>query len=579
MKKLSKRKKIFIWVGSIIIFIGLVITIGANVFVANLLRNKIESEFNQNPKIPYIIDVSGINIGLFRGSVKLTGISISPKPFAKDSLYTAKMKSLFTGKIDVIKLTNIRIFKFINEKKIKLNQIIIKGANIISFKNKDAESIDKSSEDSTGLNGKNLLKAFKSLDINKLKLEKINYTELDADKPLDTLISIKSLSFEVNDIAINEESVNNPIPFYFDDLIVGAKFFTVNKMKYYGIKTSGIEVKMADTVIVINDFGFIPKYSRKEYNRRLKYENDLFNIKTKKIILRGLSIEELINYENGLELSSVEIKKLNTDIYRDKNLPDPPYKYHPLLAGLIKKIPVTLTIDSVNITNGSLVYSEKQKLTDTPGEVSFKNMNLTIRNITNDTVKLSKDHIMPVDISAKLYGKGKIKARIEVDLTSGNEDFIARGSLGPMKATEFNKMTKELVLAQITSGDIKSAHFNFSADDDVSNGELIVRYDNLKIKMLKSKDTVKKAKFMSFIAGTALNSRNMPGDKKFRKGVIYFERVKGKALPNYLWKSVMSGLVSTIAPIATNKNQRQKSKAKKKEEKSKNKKSFWKLKK
>jgi hypothetical protein len=242
-----------------------------------------------------------------------------------------------------------------------------------------------------------------------------------------------------------------------------------------------------------------------------------------------------------------------------------------LLAGLIKKIPVPFIADSVLIKDGKLVYAEKQKHTETPGEVSFTKLNINIRNVTNNPDRLAKNHFMAIDIIAKLYGKGNMKARLDIDLASNNESFNARGSLGPIKASAFNKMTKELLLVKITSGEIKSALFNFSADDNVSNGEIIVNYQNLKVNMIKGKDTSKKAKFMSFIAGGALNKNNMPGDKKYRTGIINFERVKGKGFPNYLWKSILSGLISTIAPIGENKNQRAKSKAIKKGQRSDNK--------
>ncbi len=571
MKKLSKRKKIVAWITGIILLLALIIIIGADMFVSNFIKNKIETEVNQNPDIPYTLEVESIIAEPFTGSLRLKKINFSPKQFATDSLEADKMGSLYKGRIDLIKVTNVHILSFISDKELIISKFTVKGASVMIFKNSKVEKPERLDQDSAKVNKNNIFKSFKELKIRKISLEDINLSEFNVEKPLDTLLNVRSLHITINDVLFNEKTINGAIPVFFDGLTVGVKHFSGSGMKFYGITTSGVKINMNDTIIVVNDFGFIPKYGRAEYNRRLKYENDLFTIKTKRIVLNGLSVEELLDFKDGLGLSSVEVEGLDADIYRDKNLPDPPYKYHPLLAGLIRKIPIQFTVDSLLIKNAKLAYSEKQKYTETPGVVNFSKLNIVIHNITNSPGKLSENHFMPIYINSKLYGKGDMKARLDIDLSSQREDFTAMGSLGKIKAAEFNKMTKELILAEITSGEIMGAYFTFSADDDVSNGELIVNYKNLKVKILKTGDTTRKAKFMSFFAGTALRGNNMPDNKKYRKGIIHFERVKGKALPNYLWKSVMSGLISTIAPIGQNKTQKQKSKANRKSDRSDNK--------
>lgn len=567
MKKLSKGKKILIGIGAVIIILVLIISIGANVYITNLLQSKVESEVNQNSKIPYHLEIGNINIEIFTGSLKLKDITISPKQHTTDSLSSGGIKSLYNGHIDLIKVANVHIIEFLRKKELVINRFIIRGANFTGIKNKLAEDQESKPTDSTKVKKSIFSDKFKGLKIGKFMLEDANYAEFSFDKPGDTLFNFQSLSVSINDILFNAETYKNDIPVYLGGITVDVKQLSEKSMQFYEISTTGIDVNMIDTTIVINEFCFTPKYSRKEYNRRLKYENDLFSIKTKSIVLNGLGLSELLNFKKGLKLNSIVVQEPNVIIYRDKNLADPPYKYHPLLAGTIKKIPITFYLDSLLLKNASLVYAEKQKHTETPGEVSFKNLNIAVHNITNDALRLQENHNMPIDILAKLYGKGNLKARLDIDLTSNNESFNIKGNLGQMEATTFNKMTKELILVEITSGDIKGVMFNFSADDDVSNGEIIVRYENLKAKVLKEKDTTKKAKFMSFIAGGAIRSNNMPDDNKFRKGIINFERVKGKALPNYLWKSVLSGLISTIAPVGENKNQKEKSKAIKKEDK------------
>jgi hypothetical protein len=571
MKNLSRGKKILIGFGVIFIILLLIISFGANIFISNLLQNKIESKINENPEIPYNVVVGDINVGIFSGSLKLRNITITPKQSITDSLSSETAKSLLKGNIKVIKIHEARYIKFLTGKELIIRKITIRGAELTALINKNVKKTESKKPDSTGVRKSPFSDKFNELKIRKFELKDINYTELDFNNQKDTLLYFRSLSVNIEDILFNEQTYNKPIPIVFDELTVNVEHLSEKSMKFYELSTTGIDLNMTDTIIVVKNFNFLPKYSRKEHNRRLKYENDLFSLKTKSVTFNGLDFKELLSLKSGVKLNSIVVQSPDIQIYRDKNLPDPPYKYHPLLASLIKKIPVPFIADSVLIKDGNLVYAEKQKHTETPGEVSFTNMNITFGNVTNNPDRLVKNHFMPIDIEAKLYGKGILKVRLDLDLTSNNESFNVRGSLGPIKASASNKMTKELLLVEITSGDIKGVLFNFSADDDVSNGEIIVNYQNLKVNLIKGKDTTKKAKFMSFVAGGALNKNNMPGDKKYRTGIINFERVKGKGLPNYLWKSILSGLISTIAPIGENKNQREKSKAIKKEQKSRNK--------
>ncbi len=567
MKNLSRGKKILIGFGVIFVILLFIISFGASIFISNLLQNKIESKINENPEIPYNVVVGDINVGIFSGSLKLRNITITPKQSITDSLSSGTIKSLFKGNIKIIQIADASYVRFFKERKLIIRKVTVRGADLTALKNKNAKKTENKKPGSTGVRESPFSDRFNGLKIREFELEDINYTELDFNKQKDTLFYFRSLSVNIEDILFNEQTYTNQIPITFDGISVNVEHLSEKSMKFYELSTTGIDLNMADTIIVVNNFRFLPKYSRKEYNRRLKYENDLFSIKTKSVTFNGLDLDELLSFKSGIELNSIVVQSPDIVIYRDKNLPDPPYKYHPLLAGLIKKIPVPFIADSVLIKDGNLVYAEKQKHTETPGKVSFTKMNITIGNVTNNPDRLAKNHFMPIDIEAKLYGKGDMTVRMDIDLTSNNESYNAKGRLGPMKASAFNKMTKELILAEITSGDIKGVQFNFSADDNVSNGEIIVNYQNLKVNLIKGKDTTKKAKFMSFVAGGALNKNNMPGDKKYRTGIVNFERVKGKGFPNYLWKSVMSGLVSIIAPIGENKNQRKKSKAIKKEDK------------
>jgi len=55
---------------------------------------------------------------------------------------------------------------------------------------------------------------------------------------------------------------------------------------------------------------------------------------------------------------------------------------------------------------------------------------------------------------------------------------------------------------------------------------------------------------MSWVAGGVVRHKNKSDAGKYIIGNIRFERRKDKAIVNFLWNSVKTGLISIVAPIA-----------------------------
>lgn len=97
---------------------------------------------------------------------------------------------------------------------------------------------------------------------------------------------------------------------------------------------------------------------------------------------------------------------------------------------------------------------------------------------------------------------------------------------------------------------MNSLEFDFTADNQNSMGKLIAIYDNLSIKTL-DKETLEETtgnNIISFFANLiAVHSSNNDDDP--REGEVEFEREEGYSMFSYWWKSLRSGIKSTIQRI------------------------------
>ena len=90
------------------------------------------------------------------------------------------------------------------------------------------------------------------------------------------------------------------------------------------------------------------------------------------------------------------------------------------------------------------------------------------------------------------------------------------------------------------------------ANEDYSYGEMKFYYEDLKIALLDRETETPKGvgKVLgSFFANTFFVKSNNPKNLRLRKGDVFFERDKKRAIFQYWTRSILSGMVSTIAPI------------------------------
>jgi hypothetical protein len=207
-----------------------------------------------------------------------------------------------------------------------------------------------------------------------------------------------------------------------------------------------------------------------------------------------------------------------------------------------------LKIDLVKLTNGKVRYAEQ--VGNEPGYIFFDKMTGTIMNITNDSNLVKSRTPLKVDATMYLMGKGMLTASLNIPLGEKNDAFTFSGTLSGMEAKEINTMVSKMVPAEITSGTIRKMTFpKVHADNDKSEGRMAFYYDNLQVKMTKKDDktwTNIKTGVLSWAGNVAVRNDNPTQKGEFTEGMIYFERDKHKSIFNFLWKSVFSGIKSTM---------------------------------
>jgi len=289
-----------------------------------------------------------------------------------------------------------------------------------------------------------------------------------------------------------------------------------------------------------------PKYDKDNHQKIVGFQSDYFDGSIDSVSISNPNLRHWFATEELIS-KKMRINGLNMNIYRDKrtsfNLDQRPGMFQ----DLIRTSPFSFMIDSVQLLNSEILYTERPAISDMEGKIRFSNIHAGLTSVSN--IK-STNKTLP-DIwfngSATIMDSCQLNTSMKFNMNDSQNSFSAEGSLSPFNMHLLNPILEPLALISIRSGRVNQFRFSFSANNSNSNGSLYFGYSDLKISVLEKKNgNTKEAKFASFLANSLLLRSNNPRGKELIPDEINIGRDEKRSTLNYLWKSVFSGIRNTL---------------------------------
>jgi hypothetical protein len=228
-------------------------------------------------------------------------------------------------------------------------------------------------------------------------------------------------------------------------------------------------------------------------------------------------------------------------VFRDRRLPRP-LKQQPMPDDYLKRIPLEIRVNHLQVNNASVIYEEFPKDGTQPGTLQFQNMNISISPILNHPYKTDPVYA-DTYVRGSIMNSGSIMAMIHASLTKNI--YYIKGAIENLDLSRLNSSAENLGKFHIQSGILNSLDFHFTATDKKSTGEIVGEYHNLIIERLKVRHGVKKvAKVPTFFLKHIIIPKNK--DKSMavskRTGKIDYNRDSTRMVTFYLLKSLLSGI-------------------------------------
>lgn len=383
-----------------------------------------------------------------------------------------------------------------------------------------------------------------SVDLKKLLFNNIKWISDSKSK-----YEIGKVHFHISDLQSGSLQAVIAHPFDFSkELIAGVdKISFQSKDKKYTFKLSNAEINSRTHRLEIGSFNVIPYKSEIAFAKAERFQKDRYDVSMSGIQLQGIEMNELLSEK--LLAKQLSISKINARIYRDLTKPlEEKSKVGNYPSQLIMKMEFPLSIAKIKIRNAFIQYREKQIKSDSVGTVTFPNTIFDIKNITNLPSEIKRNNRLAINFHSKILGVAPIKGSFNFFINNPNGKFTVNANISEFDATKLNQISIPMALIEVKSGRINSAEFNFTGSNTKASGEMTMKYEDLKVNVLKidkdSKD-VKKRGLASFFANLIVLNDNPQGGN-LRKVHPEYDRDIYKSFFNLVWKTFFTGLKETV---------------------------------
>ena len=487
------------------------------------------------PLDKFMLKLADINYSNQSTSIKIDSLYANNNIDISLKNLTAGNKK-FGSTLKSLKLTGFNFDK-IKTKDLYINTLETDSLNLTMEKEQDSSGNKKQ----ISIDSLNLYKVISpflhSLYIGKLSLNNIFY-------PTD-IMTYNGISIESENLAIDSLStIRKPKLFYADDWEITIDGIEKDLGDYYRVSLDKLKVDLKKQQILSDNLVLTTTKTYSDILNSLKWRTTIMDVRSSMISINKIDWDKLI-FEKAIKAKNITINDLIFYGYTDKNLPHNKYKRKPHYIELLAKLPVPLSINTIKLVNGTIIYDERAEKAKQKGRIILNRVNALLTNV--DNTDYGNSYIVLL-LSGLLENQGELFIKGSFKLDTVHYPFRMYGSLNRFDMTKLNNFTAYAANFEINSGYLNSSNFYMEGFDTVVSGTMNLKYNNLSVTLLKNKEhkEPKKLKFLSFVADVIVRKDN-PKYGIFNKiGNIAYIHDPTYSDIKFWIKGIISGIKSVV---------------------------------
>ncbi|HSQ44147.1 MAG TPA: hypothetical protein VLM16_04070 [Ginsengibacter sp.] len=362
-------------------------------------------------------------------------------------------------------------------------------------------------------------------------------------------ISVGNITVAINEVKADEviDVQNNPLD-YSKEVEIGCEKISTNSQDgYYNYAFRNASINSLHKQLKIAAVSIKPFLSEKAFANKAHFQKDRYDVDLKDISLKNIDMKNLL--DKKIFASDLIVNNISAKIYRDISKPlSGKNKVGNYPSQMLGKANMPVNISHATLSNAYIQYTEHEKISDSSGVVTFNGTSINISNITNVKDAIEKYGVTTVSYKTKILNEIPAEGVFKFFLNSSTGNFIATGHVAAFDALLLNKVSVPMALMRLNTGGIDAIDFNFTGNDTIAKGDFTMKYNKLKVDVLKrDKDSkeIKKKGLTSLVANIIVKNNN-PENGNLRKETPHFDRDVQKSFFNLVWKTIFTGMKKTV---------------------------------
>lgn len=433
--------------------------------------------------------------------------------------------------LNVVKLRGINPLQLLRNNKIHAKELLLDSGTLRMHSRPAIDSIQVPLSKSK----------ISGIDIRHITLRNIK-TELKTDS-LVKMEAVISLSFGAF-VVTTPDKILESIKSGFRYLQGSVKHVVIKKDRgFYTLRANQIDVNSVAQSISVDSVLIVPNYGKYEFARALGQQTDRADVSINKITFHGMDFKKLL--DTAVSVHKISVHQALLYVFRDKRMPDGNRSVKQLPMAALKKLPFPITIDSIVLDNSRITIEEFSQEGFRPGYVTFQNLSATLVGLGNRYNRIGTNSAL-LHANAKMMGSGLIRAVFHFPLDE-RQAYTAQGVLSNLPLKDLNPILENTAQIRIESGTLQELLFNFSYNDQRSDGHIEIKYDGLHMTRLNAGREKSTNFFQTFLLNAFVkNKKNTSTALAKRSGKIEVQRNPHRSIFQYWWSSVQSGLKDSV---------------------------------
>jgi hypothetical protein len=529
---------------SIIILSGAVflILLGVGIFrywlkstdLSEELKSRLTNWIAEETDGRYRLSMETLKIDPDKETLAISGLVF--EPIHSDT----SQQTFYRFRFDNLIVKNVSVSSLLESSLLDLSTIAISGGNLEIERGTDTgKNINQVIQGTKSKRKKQVLSGLKVDSIQLSKLD-ITYTNRKKGKTKVKSVHLDLYNFHTDSLQVN---AGNPLP-------VGGFRLSIENIeldlaeKKYQLKADQLILKGTDHIQAIITKLFVNPAAGSNLEAlagKTPVQQDIYQCSIPEIVIDSVDVRSFLE-DSIIRTPLIVLKEPFLKIFNDRSRPPATQsKIGKNPHQLIQQLSPGLDIPLMQIENGRIEYMEKNKEGTDVGKLVFGSINGNAGPIQKGVESVGS---LSLNLTARLMDKIPLDARFY--FPPGNTgQFTVRGAIQPFDLALINPIVQPLTNVQIRTGKAKKLEFNLRGTDHLAKGRVLFLYEDLKIDLLKEKNSGETAKrpLLTLLANQLLvRNHNRLDDRHQHEFEVINERVPTKSFFNLVWKTLFEGL-------------------------------------